>query len=213
VDSKTLLRRAALASAVLSLSLAVPLVANAACGGVERAKATRHTARPGRPPLAIGDSTMLLALRDLGRRGFSVNARGCRQWAEGMQVIAAAKHRHHLPHLILIWLGADGTVTKSDIRDLMHLLPKRRAIALVTPRELGGGSGSDADVVRYAARRHSRRIMLLDWVRYSNGHSSWFQPDGLHLTTEGATAFAKFARHAMPYASPGDLPHGARYPH
>ncbi len=207
-----MLWRAALVSAVLSLSLALPLVARAGCGGVERAKATRHTSRPGRPPLAIGDSTMLLALRDLSHRGFGVNARGCRQWSEGLAVIRDAMRHRHLPHLILIWLGADGVIEKSDIKDLIHLLPKHRAIALVTPRELGGGSGSDADHIRAAARRHSKRVMLLDWVRYSAGHSSWFQPDGLHLTLEGAKAFAKLARHTMPFASPGHLPRGARYP-
>ena len=32
--------------------------------------------------------------------------------------------------------------------------------------------------------------MLLDWVDRSAGHCGWFQPDGLHLTFEGAEAFA-----------------------
>src|SRR5580765_6477780 len=47
-------------------------VASAGCGGVETAAPKRKVAR--RPPLAIGDSSMLLALPALARVGYRVNA-------------------------------------------------------------------------------------------------------------------------------------------
>jgi lysophospholipase L1-like esterase len=80
------------------------------------------------------------------------------------------------------------------IHDALDLVGKKRTLGLVTPRESGGGSSSDADVVRSEARKHSNRIELLDWVDYSAGHPSWFQPDGLHLTFPGAEAFADLLR-------------------
>jgi hypothetical protein len=165
----------------------------AACGGVEQVK-PRKDINLGRAPIAIGDSSMLLALPYLAKEGYRANARGCRQWAEGLDVIRKLRHEDHLPRLVVVALGADGVVNKGDIHDALDLIGKKRTLGLVTPRETGGVAGHDADVVRKEAKAHSNRIVLIDWVKYSAGHSAWFQPDGLHLTFEGAEAFAKLLK-------------------
>jgi hypothetical protein len=187
--------------------------ASAGCGGVQKEKPHHHISKHGRAPLAIGDSVMLLALNKLADEGYRVNARGCRQWAEGMALLRQVKSRNKLPHMVTIALGADWKITPGDIRGALHLLPKNKVLALVTPRELGGGSGSDATHVREAARKHPHRIVLLDWVTYSSGRSGWFQPDGLHLTFAGAAGFARLLGKATKFAKPGKFPNGARYPH
>src|SRR5690242_9651017 len=51
---------------VLALIAAVPSTASAGCGGVQYKPAAKRPKR-GRPPLAIGDSTMLLAMQNLSR--------------------------------------------------------------------------------------------------------------------------------------------------
>ena len=172
--------------AVLALGAGV---ANAACGGVAQEK-PRKDANLGRAPIAIGDSPMLLALPDLAKIGYRANARGCRQWPEGLALIRKLRNEDHLPKLVVVALGSNGSVTRANIHDALDLVGKKRTLGLVTPRETGGGSSSDADVVRSEAKKHSNRIELLDWVDYSSGHSGWFQPDGLHLTFEGAAGFA-----------------------
>ena len=141
-----------------------------------------------------------------------MNARGCRQWAEGMALLRQVKSRHKLPHMVVIALGADWKITPGDIRAALHLIPKNRVLGLVTPRELGGGSGSDATNIRHAAKKHKHRIVLLDWVDYSAGHSGWFQPDGLHLTFEGAAGFARLLGKGTKFAKPREFPNGAHYP-
>jgi hypothetical protein len=209
-------RPAAIATAVAAAGLlaaaALPARSGAvydpACGGVETAKATRKVNPGGHAPLAIGDSTMLLALPNLTHEGYQVNAHGCRQIDEGLEVIRGAKRQGRLPHLVVIALGADASISPGQLGRAFHLLGPRRVLGLVTPRELGGGSGSDADAVRAAARHHPRRAVLLDWVAYSDGHPAWFQPDGLHLTFSGADAFARLLRQALPYARPGAFPGG-----
>ena len=85
---------------------------------------------------------------------------------------------------------------RSDCCCCTHLL------VLVTPRELGGGSGQDAAIVREEVARHRSRAVLLDWVSYSAGHGDWFQPDGIHLTTAGAIAFTHLLARALPSAYP-----------
>src|SRR5215211_3380961 len=179
----------ALVGAILALAVACVPTATAACGGVEKAR-PKHKVAP-RPPLAIGDSSMLLALPALARVGYKVNARGCRQFAEGLRVLRDARRRHELPHLVVLALGADASVTAGEIQQAKKILGPKRKLGLVTPRESGGGESNDAKVIRNAGQRDPRRVKVLDWVHYSAGHSSWFQPDGLHLTFSGAKAFAR----------------------
>jgi hypothetical protein len=173
--------------------------ARAGCGGVEIATPKHKIAS--RPPLAIGDSSMLLALPALARVGYKANARGCRQFAEGLRILRDAKRAHQLPRLVVLALGADASVTGAQIQQAKKILGPKRKLGLVTPRELGGGESNDAQVIRNAGQRDPTRIKVLDWVHYSAGHSSWFQPDGLHLTFSGAKAFARLLKKLIPLAA------------
>ncbi len=198
---------ALLVIAALSGALAATAPAfDPACGSVETAAARKNVNPGGHPPLAIGDSTMLLALPVLAREGYQVNAHGCRQIDEGLELIREDKRQGRLPHLIVIALGADASISPGQLAAAFRLIGPKRVLGLVVPLELGGGTSSDADVVRAAAKRHPNRSVLLDWVAYSAGHRDWFQPDGLHLTFAGADAFARLLRQALPYARAGAMP-------
>ena len=183
-------------------------VARAGCGGVETAT-PKHKVAP-RPPLAVGDSSMLLALPALARVGYKVNARGCRQLAEGLRLLRDTRRRHELPHLVVLALGADASVTAHQIDQAKKILGPKRKLGLVTPRELGGGQSNDANVIRNAGQRDPTRVKVLDWVHYSAGHSSWFQPDGLHLTFSGAKAFAHLLKKLIPLAKPPNQGKGGK---
>jgi len=181
------------AAAALALALAVAALgagtASAACGGVEQAKPKKDVSL-GRAPLAIGDSPMLLALPDLAREGYRANARGCRQYPEGLALMRDLRRAGKLPRLVVVALGSNGSISKHEIHRALHIAGKKRILGLVTPREAGGGAGHDATLVRREAHRH-KRARLLDWVSFSSGHPGWFQPDGLHLTFSGAAAMAR----------------------
>ncbi len=194
---------AGLAAAVVALPGASR--ATFGCGGVHTARAAHHPRRlPA--PLAIGDSTMLLALDQLAARGYDVNAHGCRQFPEALALVGSLRRAGRLPHMMVIALGADGSIGHRQIGRALGLLCCTRLLVLVTPRELGGGSGTDAAAVREEVARHPGRTRLLDWVAYSRGHGDWFQPDGLHLTSTGASAFTGFLARALPWAYPPAAP-------
>jgi hypothetical protein len=188
------------ATLVALVTMVAAPVATAGCGGVETAS-PKHKVAP-RPPLAIGDSSMLLALPALSRVGYKVNARGCRQFSEGLRLLRSTRRAHQLPHLVVLALGADASVTGHQIDQAKKILGPKRKLGLVTPRELGGGQSNDATVIRNAGQRDPDRVKVLDWVHYSAGHSSWFQPDGLHLTFSGAKAFARLLKKLIPLATP-----------
>src|SRR3954469_7875067 len=166
-----------LIAAVAATGGILPGAASAGCGGV-RTSYPNHKRNKGRPPLAIGDSVMLLALRQLAREGFEANAHGCRGFDEGLRLLRFKRHVGRLPHLVVIALGADFAISRRQIRAALHIIGMNRVLGLVTPRELGGGSGSDARNVRAAGRVYRKHVIVLDWVRASRGHGGWFQPDG-----------------------------------
>lgn len=171
------------------------------CGGVVSVRPERwyHSYHP---PLAIGDSTMLLALPQLSREEFSANAHGCRQYPEALALLRGLVSARALPRVVVIALGANGEITDGDVLQALHILGPGRLLVLLTPRELGGGAGADAALVRTEGRRHPQRVLVLDWVAYSAGHPEWFEGDGLHLTPAGSTALARLIGRAGPLAEP-----------
>ena len=183
----------------LGVTLALDGAVAHACGGVRHASAVKRGAQ-GRAPLVIGDSVLLGAVPQVAAAGFEVNTRGCRQMSEGLGIIAARKRAKTLPHFVVIALGANGSISASQIREAMRLVGRDRVLGLVTPRELGGGQGSDARNVRAAGRRFPGRVVVLDWVRFSAGRGGWFAGDGLHLGRSGARGLARLLRRGLPLA-------------
>ena len=193
--------RLRLGGIVLALVLVLPAGASAACGTPKRAypsKAAWH--RPYRPALVIGDSVMLNAVDALARKGFQVNARGCRMWREGLQLLRARRRR--LPHFVVMALGSNWNITRADIERTLTVIGRKRVLGLVVPRETGGGVSADAYHVRRAGRRHRNRVKVIDWVAASRGHGNWFAGDGLHLSWSGVRAYsnliARYRRWARP---------------
>jgi hypothetical protein len=196
------------AAAIAVGALAAP--ARAACGGVVSAQPTKRVNPKGRAPVAIGDSVMILAVPKLAAQGYHANAKGCRQWYEGVDMLRHKRSRHRLPHLVTMALGSNGPVTIALAEQAVKAVPKNRVLAFVTPR--GKVAGGGADAMRTVAKRHRHRVVLLDWARYSAGHGDWFGPDGLHLTYAGAAAYARLMGKAIQFAKPGTFPNGAGFP-
>ena len=166
------------------------------CGEIRRASPRTRRAAPA-PPLVIGDSVVMGALPEMAAAGFEVDARGCRGFAEGVEVIRQRLLAGTLPALVVMQLGTDGSVRFRQIREALKVLGRRRRLALVTPREVFGHSHTDAAAMRKAGRRYRKRVVVADWARYSDGHAGWFQPDEVHLTLDGARAFAAFVHRRL----------------
>ncbi len=203
-------RRIALGLVAMVVALGASAVASAACGDTTKARPTKKVNPKGRAPIVLGDSVMVFAVPHLAHRGYRANAMECRQWYQGVGIINEKRARQRLPHLVVLALGSNGPVTSAGIHSALHALPKNKVLGLVTPR--GSVSGGGTGAMRTAAHHHKHRIVLLDWVKYSSPHSSWFAGDGLHLTYPGAAAYARFIAKALPWARSGKFPHDARFP-
>ncbi|MDP2710994.1 MAG: hypothetical protein Q8O56_07225 [Solirubrobacteraceae bacterium] len=169
-----------------------------ACGDRHHAAAQGDRTPGQRGALVIGDSTTILATPLLGRRGLETDAKGCRQFAEGVAIVAARKRAGTLPHLVVVALGANGSVSAPAARRLLRIVGRNRVLALVTP----SNSATSRATMRAIARRHPDRVLLIDWQRHSAGRGV-FAGDGLHVTGSGAAVYADFiARRAAPVVKP-----------
>ena len=120
------------------------------CGHVHTAEAQRNPYGPndGPPPIAIGDSTMLLPIPDLTRVGFDVNAKGCRGFKQSVWVARDLRNRGVLPRLILINAYGNGGVNDDLIKFALKVIGPKRTLVLVT--------AYNADTGRAARSRHGR---------------------------------------------------------
>ena len=103
----------------------------------------------------------------------------------------------------MIVLGTNGAITRADVSAALRIVGPRRTLGLVTPRELGGGSGSDAATLRAVARDRPRRTLLLDWVAFAGGRGGGLTyRDGIHLTPAGHDAMADLLERGLAHAYP-----------
>jgi hypothetical protein len=169
----------------------------------------------GRPPVAIGDSTMLLPIPNLTAVGYSVNARGCRGFREAVNIAARIKAKHKLGHLVLTNAYGNGGVNPTLIADMLSVLGPHRVLVLVTAynADTGKPPAPDTDELFRAERQYPHRIAVIDWVAYSRSHhkadpkpGAWFLPDLFHPNFAGADAYAQFLATALPLAVNGTFP-------
>ena len=190
------------------------------CGHVHTAEAQRTPYGPtdGPPPIAIGDSTMLLPIPDLTRVGFDVNAKGCRGFKQSIWVARDLRNQDELPKLILINAYGNGGVNDGLINFALKVIGPKRTLVLVTAYDADTGAppAPDTDVVVKSAKDHPDQIKLLDWVKYSLPHhkvepapGAWFLPDLFHPNFTGAPAYANFLAQVLPGGAPSAAKEGS----
>lgn len=165
--------------------------AHAACDWpVAQARAVKASKSSAAAPLAIGDSTMVYAVEHLARLGFDANARVCRSWREGLEIVRQRKRAGRLPSFVVLALGANSPVRPVDVKRALRLLGPKRTLGLVTHRTWFGKAGADTRTIRRLARRYAGRVRLVDWVAHASGRERWFVIDGLHTNDLGSRRFA-----------------------
>jgi hypothetical protein len=181
------------------------------CGHVHTGQAERNPYTSGPPPIAIGDSTMLLPIPDLNRVGFDVNALGCRGFRQSVWVARDMRNRGVLPRLVLINAYGNNGVTEDLIRFALKVLGPKRTLVLVTAynADTGAAPAPETNLLFDAQRRHPDQIKVLDWVKYSLPHhktdpepGAWFIPDLFHPNFAGAHAYADFLAQVLPGGPP-----------
>jgi hypothetical protein len=185
------------AGIVLVVLLTAPSAADACCVGL-------HLFPPGaqgrdavpEPPLAIGDSVMLGAARNLARAGFEVDAREGRFMRHALRILRKRRSDGLHPPVVVVAIGTNFPATSQEIGRALALLDPAQRLVFVTPKRSWSGLG--AGPLWAARRHHPRRVGVLDWVAYSAAHPDWFYGDGTHLRPSGARGYTQLLRRALP---------------
>jgi hypothetical protein len=196
---------AAGAACVVAALLLVPATAAAGCGKTQRFASTAN-AGLGQAPLAIGDSVLLGAAEETAAIGYDVDVRGCRQMAEGLDLLRKYQRADGLPRVVVIALGSNSSITRAEVRGALRILGPDRILGLVTPREVRGTPYDDAATLRAAATSWPRRIALVDWVKHTKRHRGMTYSDGIHLTAAGQVAMARLLKAPLARIAPGATP-------
>ena len=145
--------------------------------------------RPGTAPLAIGDSVMLGAAWRLTHTGFETDTLCGRSPRAGIATLRRRRHRGTLPEIVAVGLGTNATMSYADVGAMLRVLGQRRKLLLVTAtRHWRSVSGAP---MRRAARRHPRRVALVDWAALAHGHPAWLWGDGTHLRPRGLPGYTR----------------------
>lgn len=153
-----------------------------------------------RPPLVIGDSGFLLAAPELARLGLEADARGCRAIAAATGILAARRHAHTLPRIVVLGIGANGGDSYGSLREALSVVGPHRLLGLVTTP----ASASSDFAMRRLAGRWPRRVFVIDWAR--SGIPQRFGGDGIHIGPTAETILARFVwRRVRPYVPPPSL--------
>ncbi|MDX2378823.1 MAG: acyltransferase family protein [Acidimicrobiia bacterium] len=140
--------------------------------------------------LALGDSVMLGAAGQLAEIGYTVDAQESRQFADGVETIAALRTEGRLGDRVVVHLGTNGPFSSSSMTEMMDLLVDVPRVVLVT-NDVDRDYTASNNAIIYDAVNSYDNAELLDWQGLSSEcPGNCFYEDGIHLRPEGQVYYA-----------------------
>ena len=141
---------------------------------------------------AYGDSVMLGARWSLDKRfpGGTLDAIEGRQPGPILQDVEHDQAAGKLNAIVVIGVGDNGLISRSALQHALTCLRHVRHVVVINNR-VGRPWEAPNNATIAQVVPHFRNATLLDWHRVASGHSAWFYNDGIHLTADGALAYAR----------------------
>jgi len=139
-----------------------------------------------RPPVAIGESVMLGAKKQLEAEGFTVDAAESRQGKDVVDVVARMRAAGQLGNTVVIHIGTNGEVSDETFAAIMANLPPEevKSVWFLTVRaDREWIAGNNSRIVALPSKYPNVRVGYWDgFVPNVEGMAS----DGIHLNTDKA---------------------------
>ena len=192
------------AAARVSAETPPPTPASTSGGGVHAYQAKI----PGSKVTAIGDSVMLAAAPQLqaALKGIYIDAAISRQMSAGLAVVRGLAGTGLLRSVVVLGLGTNGTVTTSQIRQLLATIGPHHKLVLVNTFDPRPWQNGDNRVLTTAARKRDN-VVLANWFATIEHRTGLLWDDDVHPRQQGATLYARMVATAVqatrsPTASP-----------
>ncbi|MCY7537917.1 SGNH/GDSL hydrolase family protein, partial [Bacillus pumilus] len=136
--------------------------------------------------LAIGDSVMLDIAPNLEKTyaQITIDAKVGRQMNEAVSIAPQYASFNQSDAAVIIELGTNGYFTEGTLTAFIQQFSKAH-IFLVNTRVPRSWENDVNAVIQEVADQHSN-VTLVDWHSAATGQPSYFQPDGVHLSTKGS---------------------------
>ena len=145
---------------------------------------------------AVGDSAMLGAVDALEKEMPNlvlIDAQGSRQALAAIDLLRQYRAGGHLGDFVVVHIGNNGPLTAEQFDEMMGVLDgvsKVLVVNLTVPPNVADPVAVPNDaVLAEGVRRYPEKAVLVDWYSASAGHPEYFW-DGIHLTPQGARAYA-----------------------
>lgn len=142
--------------------------------------------------LAIGDSVMLGARARMLRTlpGLTVDAEVGRQPRQNVTLVQRyLEQKPDLKHAV-VHLGTNGYILKSDLRRLLASLQGAQQVVIINNfADRRWSEANNKTLLQVAAEFSNAKVM--DWHQIAHGNRHYFVQDGIHLSSEGITAFIR----------------------
>jgi hypothetical protein len=146
---------------------------------------------------AVGDSVMLGAVDALQQEISNlalVDAQGSRQPPAAIDILRRRRAVGQLGDVVVVHVGNNGPFVAEQFDEMMRALAGMRRVLVVNATVPAGVPDPIAvpnnAVLAAEVRRYPKNAVLVDWQAESVGHPEFFGEDGVHLTPQGAQAYA-----------------------
>ncbi len=145
---------------------------------------------------AIGDSVMVGAVDALEQQVTNLallDAQGSRQPQTAIGILRKRRSAGQLGDVVIVHIGNNGPFTDAQFDELMQTLAGTRKVLIVNltvPPQVEDPIAVPNNAVLASGVQRYPNGVLVDWRAASAGHPEFFGDDGIHLTLEGAQAYA-----------------------
>lgn len=146
---------------------------------------------------AVGDSVMLGAVDALQQEIPNlalVDVQGSRQPPAAIDILRRRRAVGQLGDVVVVHVGNNGPFVAEQFDEMMRALAGMRKVLVVNATVPAGVPDPIAvpnnAVLAAAVRRYPKNAVLVDWQAESASHPEFFGEDGVHLTSQGAQAYA-----------------------
>ena len=147
--------------------------------------------------LAIGDSVMLGAARELSARGATVDALKSRPVRQALEIVNYLKSTRRLGSIVVIHLGTNNTSTAEVFDEIMASLIDTPLVLFLTvhvpsePRQTINNR-----LINDLPNKYSN-VKVLDWHSIASQYPEYLYSDKTHLRTAGARFYADLIMQAV----------------
>lgn len=147
--------------------------------------------------LAIGDSVMLGAARELSSRGATVDALKSRPVRQALEIVNYLKSTRRLGSIVVIHLGTNNTTTAEVFDEIMASLQDTPLVLFLTVHVPSERRQTINNQLINELPSKYANVKVLDWHGIIGQYPEYLYSDQTHLRTDGARFYADLIMQAV----------------